>query len=77
MDRHPPQRLTTAEAKARLRLAAYRASPVGWLRQHPLKAAGSAAAAGFLLGRDPRIVGLVTDLLAPEVRRLLAARRPR
>lgn len=64
MARRPPQPLTPAQAKARLRHAARRASPTAWVSRHPLTALATAAAAGFLLARDPRISGTVLGLLA-------------
>jgi len=46
-----PDSLTLEEAKARLRVAADRASPVSWVRDRPWQATGLALLAGFLVAR--------------------------
>jgi hypothetical protein len=52
MDRVPQsQPLTVEEAKMRLREAAERASPTGYVRQHPVETMGLALVAGLLAGR--------------------------
>lgn len=51
MDRDAPQPLTTEEAKARLRAAAQRASPVAWMQQRPWSSLATAAALGFMVSR--------------------------
>ena len=63
-----PDPLTPEEAKARLRAAAERASPLGWIQAHPWQAAGLALLAGFGVAR------LGALALSPAVRgRLLGA----
>lgn len=51
MDRDTSQPLTTEEAKARLRAAAERASPVAWIKQRPWSSLATAAAMGFVISR--------------------------
>ena len=51
MDRDAPQPLTTEEAKARLRVAAQRASPVAWMQQRPWSSLATAAVLGFVVSR--------------------------
>ncbi|HHH35439.1 MAG TPA: hypothetical protein ENK48_01255 [Gammaproteobacteria bacterium] len=47
----PGQPLTPAQAKARLRLAAERATPAYWLRRRPWRVLLMASALGFVAGR--------------------------
>ena len=47
----PTRPLTPEQAKARLRAAAERASPAGWIHGHPWQAAGMAMLAGFTIAR--------------------------
>ena len=51
MDHDSTQPLSVEEAKARLRVAANRASPSAWVRQHPLPALGIALLGGLVAGR--------------------------
>jgi hypothetical protein len=51
MDHDSTKPLSVEEAKARLRVAANRASPSAWMRQHPLPAVGIALLAGLATGR--------------------------
>ena len=51
MDRDPPEPLSTAEAKARLREAARRAGALDYIEKHPVQSVVLALIAGLLAGR--------------------------
>jgi hypothetical protein len=51
MDHDSTKPLSVEEAKARLRIAANRASPSTWVRRHPLPALGVALLGGLVAGR--------------------------
>lgn len=60
MEREKPVALSTADAKARLRISASRLSPSSWVRRHPYETLGLAAAGGLLFGTLPplrRVLG--------------------
>ena len=73
--------LTPAEAKARLRAAAERASPAGWIHDHPWRATGLALLAGFavarvgLLALSPVVGGRLLGIAAASLPGLLRDRR--
>lgn len=71
MDRNSSKPLTPDEAKARLRDAALRASPTGYLRGHPFQSMGLAMAAGIMAGRT-RLSGTVILSLADQLLPLVA-----
>lgn len=66
MDRVPSQPLSTEEAKARLREAAERASPAGYVQQHPIETVGLALVVGLLAGRT-RLSKTMTLMLAEQL----------
>lgn len=61
MDRDSTRPLTTAEAKARLRLAAEAATPTAWFKRYPLRAITFALVGGFVVARIrvPTATGLL------------------
>lgn len=74
MDRVPPSRpMSTEEAKARLREAAKRASPTGYVQQHPIETVGLALVIGLLAGRT-RISKTTTLMLAEQLLPLVIRR---
>jgi hypothetical protein len=60
------QPISTEEAKARLREAARRASPSGYVQQHPLQTVGLALVAGLLAGRT-RLPNTTAMVLAEQL----------
>lgn len=66
MDSDTPQPLTIEEAKARLRVAAEKATPTAWLRAHPLRALTVAVVGGFVAARM-RLPSIGGFLLAEKV----------
>jgi hypothetical protein len=67
MDRVPSsQPLSVEEAKTRLREAAERASPTGYVRQHPVETVGLALVAGLLAGRT-RLPSTTAVMLAEQL----------
>jgi len=72
MDRPEDHPLTPEEAKERLRLAAKRASPAGWVRARPWSAISLAFAAGLLAGAEPAARKPLAEALALVVARGLS-----
>jgi hypothetical protein len=67
MDRvSPSQPLSTEEAKARLRVAAERASPSAYVQQHPLQTVSLALLVGLLAGRT-RLPNTTALMLAEQL----------
>jgi len=66
MDSDPSKPLSTDEAKARLRDAARRASPSGYVQQYPVQTLGLALVAGLLAGRL-RLPGTMALTLAQQL----------
>lgn len=73
--------LSPEEAKARLRVAAERASPVGWVSAHPWQAGGLALLAGFTVARlgalalSPAVGRRLLSVAAASLPALLRGRR--
>lgn len=78
MARQPDQPLTPAQAKARLRVAAERATPTYWLRHHPWRVLFMASAVGFVAGHmrlPPAEAAKMGKQLLPLLLKGLAARQ--
>ncbi len=74
----PPQPLTPAQAKARLRSAAARATPAYWLHRHPWRLLLMAMGGGFVAGRlrlEPAAAARFGRSLLPLMIRGLIARQ--
>lgn len=81
MDSEQTHPLSPQEAKARLRAAAQRASPSGWVRHHPLQAVALALGGGFVIARlriEPILGAALTRRLLPAIAaRLLTEALPK
>ena len=80
MVEHTPQPLTPAQAKARLRAAATRATPGYWLHRHPWRLLLLAWGCGFIAGHlrlPPAVAARTGRLLLASLFQNLFARQVR
>ena len=78
MDRDPSQPLSPDAAKEKLREAARKASPLGYVAEHPMQSLAAALLAGFITGRLrlPRTLGFtLAGELAPLLLRGMRKKR--